>query len=339
MTHHIIVLFSFIFTFTNKRNVKYLFIFLIILLFLFSALRYGFGNDYFAYKEFHNQINLTRNNVFDLEFLFFLLNYLIPSFEFLIIVTSLFQIASIYFLIKNSLTKDLYLISILIFLLNPYLFFIQLSAIRQTLSIIFLIISTYYRTKDLILLPILFSCIAIGFHESSLIFLPVLFFLNNSKLAPITIITCVLFFFIIFFSNIYSLLISIITPYLSLNYLSYLAIPGNSIRATLITSFGLFLHLYYLNKIESNKRIYFKLAILSYLFYIAAFRSGMFTRFAMFFETFTIISIPSLIKYEKRYNLKILIIMIIFGIFILRYYSFFINPNWIEHYSNYDTIF
>jgi hypothetical protein len=129
----------------------------------------------------------------------------------------------------------------------------------------------------------------------------------------------------------------------------------NSTRATLLTSAYFIYTLFNLPKLEGKALVYGKIYLFSPILGIFAYRMAMFTRFQMYFDFFSVVALPQIfiavnkqgpISINRRnvlltmwdcinkYALPILLIVI----YLLRYYSFFTNPEWWLFFKYY-TIF
>jgi transmembrane protein EpsG len=111
----------------------------------------------------------------------------------------------------------------------------------------------------------------------------------------------------------------------------------NCLRATLISSFFFFLVAFNMNKLKGKNTIYGKLALISTILSILAYKVSMITRVVMYFDIFMIIAIPTIFIKMNRGLKKKLLFLIMLTIYLLRYYSFFTNPLW-ESFVKYKTI-
>lgn len=184
----------------------------------------------------------------------------------------------------------------------------------------------------------MFTIVAIGFHSSAIILLPLYFLLNESKIRKKWIVlTCVLIL-VLLFTPLYEKMTYIVLKYLPRHYSYYYEQElKNSLRATLISSFFFFLILLNINKLESKEIIYGKLYLIATILSILAVKTSMIARIGMYFDIFSIITIPRIFSKMRVKAYKQLLFIIMILIYLLRYYSFFTNPLW-ESYVNYKTI-
>lgn len=335
---HIIFLIALFFT-NPDLNKKYPFrYFTFLILYLFMALRYDYGNDYMSYLTIHTLLSSGAYAWGYEDYLFRLLNIAVPNFYVMIAIISLFYIVTIYYLIKNNLHVKQYWLAILLLLINPYLFLIHLSSLRQTLAICLFIIAISFAIKRKPIEYVVFILLASEMHLSAIILLPLYFILNEKSFNKKHIFIIITILGALLFTPLFDIIVNKSLEYLPNNY-SYYYNQGlqNSLRATIISSFYLFLVLFNLDKLEGKEIIYGKLSLISTLISILAIKVSMITRIGMYFDIFLIITIPQIFNHiDKKTNRQILFLILI-GIYLLRYYSFFTNSLW-ESFRHYQTI-
>ncbi|MGK0713940.1 EpsG family protein [Aerococcus urinaeequi] len=321
-----------------ELNKKYPFrVFTFVILFLFMALRYDYGNDYMSYLDIYTSLNAGIEAWGSNDILFRALNIAMPSFFALIALTSVFYLTAIWYLIKSNLTTNKYWFAVLLLLINPYLFLIHLSALRQTLAICFFIFAVNFAVNRKLIPYVVFILFATGMHSSAIMLLPLYFILTekpfNRKYLFMTIATLGL----LLFTPLFDMIANKSLEYLPHYEHYYNQGLENSLRATIISSFYLFLVAFNLSKLQGKEIIYGKLALISTILSILAIKVAMITRIGMYFNIFLIVAIPHIFsRIEKKIYRQILFIVLI-GIYLLRYYSFFTNPLW-ESFREYQTI-
>jgi hypothetical protein len=322
-----------------ELNKKYPFrFFTFAILFMFMALRYDYGNDYMNYLDNHALMNSGLSAWGADDFLFHTLNIAVPNFFVLIALISLFYLIVIWYLIKNNLKVNQYWFAILILLINPYLFLIHLSSLRQTLAICFFIFAVNFAVKRKLIPYVMFILLATGMHSSAIILLPIYFFLTEKPFNKKYLFITMTVLGILLFTPVFDITVDKLLEYLP-NHYRYYYNQGlqNSIRATLISSFYLFLIAFNLGKLKGKEIIYGKLSLIATILSVLAIKVSMITRVGMYFDLFLIITIPHIFsKIEKKIYRQILFIVLI-GIYLLRYYSFFTTPLW-ESFREYQTI-
>ena len=121
---------------------------------------------------------------------------------------------------------------------------------------------------------------------------------------------------------------------------------GNSLRATILTGVSFVYVLINLTKLRDKHLMYAKLYLIGLTFGMLAYQFSMLTRFQMYFDIFSIVTLPGIINYyscsgkskvAKIINMYIFPILILI-IYFLRYISFFFTPRW-DSFKVYHTIF
>lgn len=326
-------------------------------LFLFAALRYMYGNDYRNYLYEYNGIQLGWESQFEGEALFYVLNRLSPSFNFLIAVTSLIFVVAVYRLVGRNVSWRNAWISLFIFVISPYLFLMNLSAIRQCLAMVLFVVAVRYGMERKLIPYAFWVLTGALFHKSAVILLPVYFILQPKQFKRRYVLLVVgVMAVLLWFTNLNEIALWGANLFDDKNYATY-AENGlqNSLRATLLTGISFVYVLMNMEKLESRNLVYAKLSLIGYALGILAFRMSMFTRIQMYFDIFTIVTIPTIMetvnaegkiyvnfanrqetvwKCINKYVLPTLIVLVYF----LRYYSFFTNSSW-EAFFTYRTIF
>lgn len=331
-----------------NKNKKLWLVFSFGILLVFSILRYDFGNDYMHYYRNYTLIH-SGNSSYMNEPLFDLLVRICPNFYFFIAATSVFTIITVYYLIKHYVDERYWGLSVLIYCLNPYLFLMSLSAIRQTLALSFFIIAIHFSLKHKLIPYLVFVALAAMCHISAIILIPFYLIANGQKISRVQIISVIVFLLIIVFSeNLFDTLLQYGLDFFDIpNYEYYTTLGGNTIRATLLSAIYLIYIAINIPRLSGTTLAFSKLSIIGYTFSILAFRISMLTRLQMYFDIFSIISIPMIMHQNntsfygssKTFFIvnKYVLPILIFTIYILRYYSFFTNPLW-EPFREYHTI-
>jgi len=338
---HLVFAIALIFSakFLNDRKVPF-YILSFLTLFLFSALRYGYGNDYWSYYEGFQSIKLGLPAPVGEDILYKYLNLAMPNFNSLIVFISAFYVIVIYFLIKNNLKKGDYWLAIFILIINPYLFLIHLSALRQVLAILFFVLAVKFLISRNPIPYFALILISSLFHKSAIVLLPIYFVVNTKEISKsfIVLYTIVLYFLVFspFFNNLLLKILSL--DFFPSKYMYYYN-QGlrNSLRATLISSYFYFLLAFNIKKFNYENIVYAKLSLIGISFNLLAYQIAMLTRIQMYFDVFFIISFPIIFSNMKNKFYKYFFLIVFIMIYILRYYSFFTNPLW-EPFWHYQTI-
>ncbi len=319
------------------------------ILIVFAALRYGFGNDYFSYYRLFNKAK-AGDDAFAKEPMFSFLVWLCPNFYVFIALTSLMTILPVFFLMKKYVAESYRWIAFLIYCINPYLFLMSLSTIRQMLALSCFIFAVHFSRKRKIIPYLIFIALAVTCHASAIILLPVYFIANDKKVSRIQLMTLLLIMLVLLIDkNAFGRLIQLVLKLLHITkYSDYTVRGGNALRATLLTSVWFLYIAVNLHRLYGRTLTFAKLSLIAYTVDILAYRFSMLTRITMYFEIFSVVSLP-MILYQNNtvfknetgkfaFVNKYVFPALILTIYVLRYYSFFANPMW-ESFRVYHTVF
>lgn len=312
-----------------------------VLLFVFSALRYGFGNDYFSYLNIFNTIKITGwHSYLSSNPLFILLNKYSPNFQVFIAITSFIFLFAVYMLIIRNVDAKYHIFAVGLFLLNPYLFLMQLSSIRQSLAVAMFILAVFFAIKRKPVYYVAVIILASLFHTSAILLLPFYFLINDKKPTRVFLIVFVVIVALLTLSPVsYDWFIGLFEEFLMKNrYDRYLTGSGNSLNATLVALMYFLYGLININKLEGKSVAFGKLYLLSSAVSVLAYRISLFVRIGIYFDIFSIVAVPLIIaanvKKEKdgllrAFNIYI-IPALIFGTLLIKYYNFFfVDTTWI----------
>ncbi len=316
-----------------------------IVLFIFSALRYGFGNDYFSYLNTFNEIKMTGTfSHISNDVLYVWLNKIMPTYQMLLAVTSFIFLFAVYMLIKRNVNAGYHGIAVFIFALNPYIFLSNLSAMRQCLAMVMLMLAVYFALKKKPIIFIVLILLASLFHFSAIVFLPLYFIANEKKISRGFIIAFVAVLgSLLLTSNFFEIVLGWFEEFTSSTHIRlYLENEGNSLRSTILTSLYLVYVLMNVRKLKGKTLAYTKLYMFALFFAILAYKLNMMTRLQQYLDIFSLVALPGIIEHnyknEKNDILKLINVYLfpalLFVVYILRYYSFFTNDMW-ESYRTY----
>lgn len=338
------------------RNNKYIHSLPFILLFLVAAIRYQYGNDYASYMELFTMIKAGLNPN-DGEPLFAVLCQVMPSFYWMIALTSAFFLFMMYRFITKNVPGEYVWIGVFVFVMNTNLFLMNLSSLRQCLAVMIFILAVDMAYERKPVWYIVLVALAAMFHKSLWIMLPLYFFITDK---PVKIWQVLLVVggvgLALMLVDLQALAEQVAAIFNDKNYIFYAQTDlGTSLRATLLTSFFFAYTLFNLPRMEGKALAYAKLYLLSPVLGIFAFRMFMFARLQMLFDIFSVVALPLIFaNTQKRgaivinqdnvlltlwdcvnkYAMPVVLVLI----YILRYYSFFTNEMW-EPFFHYDTIF
>lgn len=353
MAIHVVMFITAIIANTKTRlNKKTALQICMIILFFLSALRYSVGSDYDRYEELFDFVNKGNYKTFGTQYLYTFLNILFPNYYMLVaFIAAAFIIAS-YKLMVTYLDEDYWGVSMIIYLINPYIFLMSLSAFRQTLAIVVFIGAVQFAYRRQIVPYVILIVMAMLFHTTAIVLLPVYFMANDKKVSKLFVVFFIgIMLFLLIDNSIFSFIMeSTLDFFDNPNYDVFYNRKGeslsNSIRATILTSIMFTYVALNLHKLEGRAVMCGKFTLFALAFGILASKVALLTRIQFYFDVFSIITIPSIIKanremvhtvkIEKLFNVYILPILV-FVIYALRYYSFFTNPLW-ESFTSYQTL-
>lgn len=354
---HVLLALAVFFAVVGQKN-KYIQRTAFLVLFLFAALRFMYGNDYYNYYRWFNHIHAGRPSGFKTEVLYNLLNIYLPSFPVLVALSSLLLILVVYRLIYKNLPTQYAWIGTCIFVISPALFLMNLSALRQSIAICFFVIAVNCACKKKYFWYLVFVVVAALFHKSAILLLPFCFLATDRPVKPMACWIIFLGTLVLLLSSDF-LLNTVVWVAEQFGDKNYIYMAGqdmqNSIRATLLTSVFFIYVVLNLPKLKGKALIYAKIYMMSPLLGVLAREISMLTRIQMYFDIFAVVVLPTIFMTTKargpiivnrrnvlitfwdclnKYAFPPLIIII----YLLRYYSFFTNPEW-EAFFTYRTIF
>ena len=329
-----------------------------VILFLFAALRFMYGNDYYNYYRWFNHIHRGGESGFKTEILYNLLNQILPSFPVLVALSSAFLIWVVYRLITKNLPTSYSWLGICIFVISPALFLMNLSALRQSIATCCFVIAVNFACRKKYLWYLVMVIVAALFHKSAILLLPFCLIANDKPVKQWVcwVILAGTVVLLMFSGLLLNIVVWVAEQFGDKNYI-YMAEQDmqNSIRATLLTSVFFFYVLLNLPKLKGKPLIYAKIYMISPLLGVLAREISMLTRLQMYFDIFAVVALPSIfmdirsrgaVKINRRNVLitfwdcinKYAMPILIVAIYLLRYYSFFTNPEW-KAFFTYRTIF
>lgn len=340
-------LFSILFAYIAKNeNTRWSLKISFVLIFLFLALRYNFGNDYEKYLNRFIEIGSLGRIDFWEEFEpgWTLLNWLFQPLGFFAMtaVLALFNCVIYYRFLVKHVPVSYYWFAVFLYIFYPDFMLVHSSAMRQSIAItIFIFSLDYLYKKDAIRY---FLCIGLAslFHFTALILIPVylLTFLNQ-KLSKIY---CIIFVFIY-------VLLFIFGQYLSNYVIPLVGVFSEKYEfyqnaGVVNTGFGfiyysaLLVLLLYFERFQHLKiALFFRIAIIGFLFMPLTLIIEMISRLGMYFAPATIIAYPNIIKVIKKPINKIILLTLLITITIYQFVQFFNSDTYKDNFGTYQTIF
>lgn len=353
---HLIITAAVVLALLGRKGNRYIQSFPFILLFVFAAIRYQYGNDYSSYM---NLFTMVKAGLYtgDGEPLFMVLCQLMPSYYWLIALTSGIFLLTMFWFITKNLPGEYVWLGVFIFVINTNLFFMNLSSLRQCMAVMVFIVAVDMAYKRKPIQYIALVVVAALFHKSLWIMLPLYFFITDKpvKIGQVLVVLGIMGVALMVL-DLQALAETVASIFNDKNYIYYAQTDlGTSVRATLLTACFFVYTLFNLPRLEGKALVYAKLYLLSPVLGIFAYRMFMFSRLQMLFDIFSVVALPLIfINTQKRGTIvinqnnvlltlwdcinKFAMPALLVVIYFLRYYSFFTLYLW-EPFFHYDTIF
>lgn len=304
----VFLLLVFITTRRYKGNVYFRYLPYIVIL-IFMAIRYDYG-DGRVYRVVFNHIH-SVGTMKGVEPLYVWINKLLPNYDMVIAITSLFFVLAIYYVLSRTLTLRQRGFALLVMVVHPYILMVDMSAIRQSIAIALILLGVYVANEHRNVFFIPFCLIAALFHKSAIIMLPLVFLFDKKHFTTIMkwAILAVTIFFLIVPNRLFQLLEMALaaTGLNTANYLAYLYNGNENSGLAVILSFIIMIFLMLCgNSVEDNNAIYVKLSILAMVFEALQGRVQQFGRIDMYFLPFLMLSLPMILKQEPQ-TLEVLV--------------------------------
>lgn len=299
-----LVFFLLIFISTRRYQKQLYFRFLpYIIMFVFMAIRYDYGDGKsyrMMFTYLHNGINIK-----DIEPLYVWVNRILPSFDAVVIVTSLVYVFLFYYVLSKVLTYEQRGLALLVMVLHPYILMIDMSAIRQSIAIAIVFCGVYIANRYKCTLFIPFCLVATLFHKSAIILLPIVFLFEKRHFSKK--VKWILFsgtvFFLIAAPKLVKVIESILTA-LKLNTNNYLAYLysgyTNGNFAVVLSLLIMLFFMLYDDEVEKENAIYVKLSIIAMIMEALQGSIQSLGRIEMYFLPFFIISVPLIVKNTQQ---------------------------------------
>lgn len=343
----------------STKSQKFVFGFVFLPLLVFSAIRFGFGPDYFSYWDIWS--NVRRSDVegysgvgSSVEPMFLKFLQLFPKYTWFIVTTSVMLVSSYFFLFKKYVTLQYLWLVVLFLFFNNNCLLGNYVAMRTMICGCLFIVAFHFLVKDDIKSKMLYAIIifiASRIHSSS-IALIVLIFLNTKTdsilykwylIVPIGLISAAS----VFFGN--NIVVSWLSSLLMDNietferYQDYeIGSVSSSVMAIAfrLFSFTITAYLAYAATKESNKHyiMIYKIAIIAALVQLFLGQSLISDRYLMVLNPFYIIAIVRSFVTLRNVNYKFLVTILVMGISIYLF-SVRLSKDYSVTFLHYKTVF
>ncbi|WP_455637905.1 EpsG family protein [Parabacteroides sp.] len=311
-------------------------------LFIFGAIRVDFGNDYITYKATFEEINAAANFVVDNnmheEVGYQLLNFILPSYRSILLLTSLLMCFSYGVFIYHNVPQKYVWLFLILLCLNPEKnVYGTLVGIRNGLVISGFLLSTAILQKRKIIQFVAISLLMMTIHTSAVLFLPIAYvcginreFTRKEMLVWVGgIVFCL--------SLGISSLVNMAIPFIADNFERYeVYLQSEKQRGILIVVTNLFFVVIFIVYMMKNSRILLpkqrSIMRIGLLYLCCAFLGILSLRTSNFYNLFFIASLVIIIS-NGSFNEFIKFILIVLAILVSCYSTFLVwmGSQWWDH--------
>jgi transmembrane protein EpsG len=328
-------------------------IFSILFIFLFLALRYDYGNDYFAYLDIFNEIN-SYSNVSLSNFSFkgnevgwVYFNYFFGPFGFFTmqIVLAGFSCIVLYRFIKKYVLPKYYWWAIFIHTFQPYHMLVQSSAMRQAVVISLFLLSIDFLIKKKPIHYIAIILFGSLFHSTAYFLLPLVFLpYFNFKLNLNYIVFIILFVGLFFFINqITNQIQQFISLYFENEYSVYIQqdLKEYGVGIGFFLNVIIYMFLFYYLQYEklTSELIIRNVVVISFLLIPISFSNLFISRLNFYFTPLLMVAFPLAFENIKNKFVRNGYMLFVAFFTLYQFFYFFVTDTWVEKFYQYKTIF
>ena len=317
-------------------------------LFIFGAIRVDFGNDYIAYKATFEEIKAMENLIIDKdmheEVGYQLLNFILPSYRSILVLTSLLMCLSYGMFIYHNVPHKYVWLFLILLCLNPEKnVYGTLVGIRNGIVVSGILLSTVMIQKRKIIPFVAISLLMMSIHTSAILFLPIAYtcginreFTRKEMFVWIGgIVVCLLFGM--------SSLVNMIMPFITDNFERYEVYLQSEMQSGgLIVVTNLFFVAIFIAFIMRSSRILLPeqrtIMRIGMLFLCCTFFGISSLRTSNYYNLFFLASLVIMIS-KEYFNKLVVFALIIFAILVSCYSTFFVwmGSQWWDH-STYHSL-
>ena len=325
----------------NERQYSVRLLFSLFILFLYGAFRVDFGLDYPTYENYFYDVKIYGIEANErIEFGYYLINKLLPTYRSLLILQTFLMCTAYYFLFKWYIpSKWAWLGFLLLFLNGQYTIFFMLTGIRNGIAISIFILSTYFIHQRKLIPFLVLIFIAFWFHNSIILYAPIAYVIANGKIiTKKTIFTWLTIMIIIALAS-NSFLLDLVDAFVN-RYFNRYSLPLENVKelgksAGLLASFFALATSTILLLVMKDKHLSEKenmIGKLSLLFLIANLLGPLNMRMTQYFASFFVVGSIMVVYMGRKNSLKYAYIAAIF------LYLLYALKIWIEGpYFSYET--
>ena len=311
----------------NKPNIVFVFILTSVLVIL-SGLRNNIG-DTGTYMESYKMIATNQSNIdLSVDFGFNLFQLLLINIstnpQILIFTTSLIINTLNIFTFRKY--YSLFELEVYIYITSCY-YLVTMNGIRQALAAAIIFAATQFIINGEFIKYLIVVLIASTIHASAIIMLPIYFIVRSKAWSKVTIvIIAISFISFIFFYKIMPVAFNMLENTQYGHYEEYILTGGSggvNIVRVVIAAIPVILAFIYRCKLESEwkySNVFVNMSLINLILYIFSLYNWIFSRFNIYFNLYSFVLLPYLIKnmLEKKER------DLIYYLFILFYFILFI---------------
>lgn len=319
------------------------------LIFLFLALRYNFGNDYEGYASgFDNIKNYDQYSLSDFLLQYepgwIFLNWLFKPLGFFAMTAMLaFLNCVVYYrFIFKYVPVEYYWFSVFVYVFYPDFMLVHASAMRQSVAILFFVISIDCLLRKNSIRY--FFCIALAslFHYTAVILFPVylLTFINCKIRLMYGVVIASVFLSLFVFGPSLSPYFKLLISGVYSKYEFYQ--DAGEINSDLGFAYYsvLFAFILYFERFQNREiALFFKVAVVGFLFVPLTLVIEIFARAGMYFMPAIIVVYPNILMIKKNVVVNVLFLAVIILVTIYQFFAFFYSDTYSEYYRDYQTFF
>lgn len=324
---------------------------------IMSAIRYDYGNDYWAYYDVFESIlysNFTLLDLLDVKMMisdpgWSVLCYIFKPLGFngFIACISVFVNFCYYKFIRTYVPVNYYAMAAFLYVFDWSIFPVQLSMLRQSIAICVFIIIFKYIIEKKVIKAFIIILIASTIHKSIIIITPfvLLGYVSEKWIKQICLMTIISFVVVLFASSYVNSLYSYFIVLEAFEKYSYAEKYSDSqigIRTLIHTLPSIYTcFLLYNKKIEIDRTNKFLLLIPCIGIVFIPFNqiSVIIGRLSFYFNTFTVVAYPQIWINSKSLLIKISLAFVILIVMLFEYISFFNSDIYGDSFYIYHTIF
>ena len=159
----------------NIKNKKVTLLLCLVPFFVFMASQQGWTPDYDDYEKYYEEAQgywQVSYYALKLEFLYALLEHIMPSYRMLIVTQMALYTIALYILFYYHIPRKYWFLSFFLFFLDYNMLLMSVSAIRSCIVASLFIIAYHLKSIGYRILPVVLVVLSVFFHKSAILLLP-----------------------------------------------------------------------------------------------------------------------------------------------------------------------